>query len=138
MTTPLWCLLFFAFWTLLLVAAGIVPYRVGNVVAGRAKSNGFPATTPHGPEWYQRLIRAHANCVENLPVFGAVVLVGHLAGLSTGHFATLSTVYVAARVGQSVMHIASGRNLVVNVRFTFFAVQLIALTWMMVLLAQHG
>lgn len=124
MTLPLTCLVFFVAWTLALVFFGIGAWRVANVVLRGAAPNSFPAATPHGPDWYQRLMRAHANCVENLPVFAALVLVGHLVGLHDGTFATLAEVYVAARVGQTIAHVSSGRSLVVNIRFTFFVVQL--------------
>ena len=123
MTAPLGSLLFFAVWTVGLVAFGIGPYRVVMVLLRRALPNQFPAETPHGPAWYRRVARAHLNCVENLPVFGAIVLVGHEMGLHEGLFATLAQIVAAARVGQTCCHVASGRNLVVNVRFAFFATQ---------------
>lgn len=123
MTTPLTCLVFFAAWTLGLVALGVAPYRVAQVLLGGRRPNSFSAANPDGPEWYQRLLRAHANCVENLPVFGALVLAGHLSGHTEGAFATLAQVVCAGRVGQTLAHLSSGRSLVVNVRFTFFVVQ---------------
>lgn len=130
MTTALSCLVFFAAWTLGLVALGIVPYRVGQVLlAGRA-ANSFSPAEPEGPGWYQRLLRAHANCVENLPVFGALVLAGHLSGHTDGAFATLAQVVCAGRVGQTLAHLSAGSALVVNVRFTFFVVQLGAMAAM--------
>ena len=63
------------------------------------------------------------NCVENLPLFAAVVLTGHVSGLTTGAFATLSQVYIVARVAQSIIHVASGTAMAVNLRFTCFVVQ---------------
>lgn len=137
MTTALSCLVFFAAWTLGLVALGIVPYRVGQVLlAGRA-ANSFSPAEPEGPGWYQRLLRAHANCVENLPVFASVVLTAAVSGAASSTLDTLAVVYVAARVGQSVAHVASGRSLVINVRFTFFLIQVCAVLSMAWLVAQH-
>ena len=124
MTTPLLCLLFFAAWTLSVVFFGIGVYRVGNVLLGRARPGSFPADTPHGPDWYRRVARAHANCVENLGPFAAVVLTGHGLGVTSGTFSTLAQVYVGARVGQTIAHIASGRGLVINIRYAFFLTQL--------------
>lgn len=123
MTPPLYALVAFCAWTLTLLVAGIAPYRVGKVLLGQAKPNSFPASTPHGPDWYQRLLRAHLNCVENLPVFGGLVLVGAVSGLRDPTFDLLSQVYIVARVAQSIAHVSSGRNLVINIRFTFFSVQ---------------
>lgn len=138
MTTPLLCLTGFAMWTVLLVVVGIGPYRVGNVLMGKARPGSFPAAVPHGPDWYQRLMRAHANCVENLPVFASLVLVGHVTELREGAFAVLCQVALGARVCQTVAHVSSGRGLVINVRFTFFLTQVacyLGLAWL--ILTQH-
>jgi uncharacterized MAPEG superfamily protein len=138
MTTPLYALLWFTVWTVGIATVGIGAWRVGNVLMGKARPNAFPADTPHGPEWYRRVIRAHLNCVENLPVFAALVLIGHVSGVTDGTFATLAQVVAAARVGQTLAHIASGRSLVVNIRFTFFLTQLICFFSMAVILLRHG
>ena len=130
MTLPLWCLLFFVVWTLLIVLVGIGAFRVASVLAGKASPRAFPGDTPHGPEWYRRVMRAHANCVENLPLFAAVVLVGHVAGVRDPTFDLLAQAYVFGRVGQTVAHVASGRSMVINVRFAFFCVQLVSLAGM--------
>ncbi|MFZ5480140.1 MAG: MAPEG family protein [Myxococcota bacterium] len=135
MTTPLASLLAFAMWTLSLVLVGVGYPRVSAVLAGRAKPGDFKADEPHGGETYRRTIRAHLNCVENLPVFASVVLVGHAAGHASRAFDALAVTYVAARVGQSLAHVASGRHRVVLVRFSFFTVQVIAVIGMAVLIA---
>lgn len=132
MTLPLWALVGFATWTLGLVVAGVGAYRVAQVLLGRARPNAFPADTPHGPDWYRRLMRAHANCVENLPIFAVLVVVGHLVGLRDGTFATLALTTLGARVGQTAAHLSSGRSLVVNIRFAFFVVQLVCFGAMIV------
>ena len=123
MTTPLFALMGFVFWTVMLIVA-IAVARVAEVAAGRTPVNGFPAGQPHGGDAYWRLNRAHMNCVENLPMFAAVVLTGHVTGLSAGTFATLSQVYVAGRVAQSLIHVASGSAMAVNLRFACYLVQL--------------
>lgn len=132
MTTPLYCLLGFAAWTLLLAVSAILTHRVPEVLRGRAASNDFPADTPHGPGWYRRLLRAHANCVENLPVFAAVVLVAAVAGVTDATMDRLAQAYLAARVLQSLSHVASGSAFAVNARFTFFVAQIICVGWMIV------
>ena len=138
MTTPLYALLFFTAWTLGIATVGVGAWRVWNVFMGRARANDFPADTPHGPDWYRRGMRAHANCVENRGVFGALVLIGHAAGLQDGTFATLAQAVAVARVGQTVAHVASGRSLVVNIRFAFFLTQLVCFGAMAVLLLRLG
>eukprot|EP00027_Filamoeba_sp_ATCC50430_P002804 CAMPEP_0168546512 /NCGR_PEP_ID=MMETSP0413-20121227/3539_1 /TAXON_ID=136452 /ORGANISM="Filamoeba nolandi, Strain NC-AS-23-1" /LENGTH=103 /DNA_ID=CAMNT_0008576697 /DNA_START=432 /DNA_END=740 /DNA_ORIENTATION=+ len=96
----------------------------------KKQANQFPSGSPHGPEWYWRATRAHLNMVENLPVFGAIVVVGTLLGSTGTYFSALSLIYFGARLIQSLAHISSGSNLVVNIRFTFFAIQLFSATLM--------
>ena len=48
--------------------------RWSRILTGRSGVGGFPADQVEGEEWYKRAMRAHANCIENLPVFGAIVL----------------------------------------------------------------
>jgi uncharacterized MAPEG superfamily protein len=123
MTTPIYALMGFVFWTVFLVLA-IGGVRVMQVMQGAAAANGFPSGQPHGGDAYWRLNRAHMNCVENLPLFAAVVLAGHVTGLTAGTFATLAEVYIIARVLQSIVHVSSGSVMAVNVRFTCFVVQI--------------
>jgi uncharacterized MAPEG superfamily protein len=122
MTTPLWCLLGFVAWTLVLLAS-VAGARVGAVLRGEKRPGEFPSGVPHGSDRYWRLNRAHLNCVENLPIFGAVVLVATVAAIRAPVLDTLARTYLAARVGQSLVHVASGSGMAVNVRFTFFLVQ---------------
>jgi uncharacterized MAPEG superfamily protein len=122
MTTPLWCLLGFVAWTLVLLVA-IAVTRTSAVLAGKAKPTDFPAGVPHGSDAYWRLNRAHLNCLENLPLFASVVLIATVAGLRGAMLDTLARVYLAARVGQSLTHVSSGSAIAVNVRFTFFLIQ---------------
>lgn len=138
MTPPLYALVGFALWTLLLVFAGIGAWRVKQVVVDKRRPNSFPSGQPHGPDWYQRMNRAHMNCVENLPIFASLVLVGHVAGVRDPTFDTLALAYFGARIGQTLAHLSSGRSLVVNIRFTFFLAQVICAAWMGWILLRAG
>lgn len=137
MTTPLFCLLLFALWTVCLIIFCVGGYRVWAVLARGKAPNAFPADVAHeGPAWYRRAIRAHMNCVENLPVFGAVVVVATLAKVSSPWLDTWAWVYVAARAGQTLIHLASTSPTAVHVRFGFFAAQLFcvsAMAWLALL-----
>ncbi len=122
-------LLAFVAWTVtLLLAVGLS--RVAKVAAGKARPGDFPAGVPHGADTYWRLNRAHLNCLEFLPLFGAVVIVGAVADVESAAFETGAWVVVAARVGQSLVHVASGSDLAVNLRFGFFLVQVATLITM--------
>jgi uncharacterized MAPEG superfamily protein len=132
MTIPLWCLLGFVLWTLVLLS-GIGIARVAQVATGRATPNAFPAGVPHGSDAYWRLNRAHLNCLENLPLFASVVLVATVAGIHSPTLDTLARVYLGARVCQSLAHLSSGGTVAVNVRFAFFLTQvgcLVGFVWM--------
>lgn len=101
--------------------------RVAQILAGNAKPSDFPSGIPHGGDRYWRLNRAHLNCLENLPLFAAVVLTGAVIGADAPMLDRFAVVYLGARVGQSVTHVASGSDLAVQVRFGFFLVQLVCL-----------
>ena len=74
MTIPQFSLLAFAMWTIIVPLGAIAYYRWSRILAGAAPINAFPADAVSGADWYRRAMRAHANCVENLPVFGSIVV----------------------------------------------------------------
>ena len=57
------------------------------------------------PEWANRAQRAHLNLLENLPSFAALILVAHLAGISTETTAIAAAVFFWARIVQTVVHV---------------------------------
>lgn len=120
---PLLCLVAFALWPIVLVL-GIGAYRIPQVLTGKVAANSFPSGTPHGGDTYWRLNRAHMNALESLPIFAALVLTGVVAQAITPMFERLCMITVGARVAQSIVHVLGNSNMHVNVRFTFFVVQL--------------
>ena len=133
-----WSLLGFVLWTLLLLVLGIGVTRVSAVMRKQARANSFNPNVPHGSEGYQRRMRAHLNCVENLPVFAALVLLGGALGMTGSLFQVAALTVLPARVGQSLSHIASGRNRYTLVRFVFFTIQLGCFFLMAALLLARG
>jgi uncharacterized MAPEG superfamily protein len=131
-TTPLSCLFGFILWTVALLLA-IAAVRVREILAGKARASDFTAGIPHGGDRYWRLNRAHMNCLENLPLFSAVVLTGAVIGADAPWLDRLAEFYLLARIGQSVTHISSGSDRAIQVRFTFFAVQLVCLLGMILI-----
>ena len=82
----------------------------------------------------QRLARAHANCVEGLPIFGGLMTVALLTG-QTAATDSLAHIFLGARVFQSLVHLASVSVPAVFIRFTAFAVQMgIGVYWALKLL----
>jgi uncharacterized MAPEG superfamily protein len=128
---PLVALLAFAAWALLIVVS-ILSVRGLMVLTKQRAINDFPSGQPHGPDYYWRLNRAHANALENLAVFAAIVLAGAALGVSSPLLALLAKVVVGARVAQTVFHVSSGGRLAVTLRFSAFAAQLACFVWMIV------
>ena len=138
MTIPLWVLLAFAVWTIAVLMAGIGIRRWALILTGRAQLIDFPADVAHGGTAYRRAVRAHANCVENLPVYGAIAVGTYAAQVSAPVVDTLAAAFLAARVGQTLVHMLFAEtNLTVLVRFTFFFIQIIAMLWMATEIARH-
>src|SRR6478736_5130491 len=126
MTFPLWMLLGFTLWTAAVLVFAIGLYRFSLIFTGRAGMASFPADGREGAGWYQRAMRAHANCIENLPLFTVVVFALYATGISSPVVDTLSAIVLGARVLQSLVHISTVQtDAVVTVRFTFFFIQLI-------------
>ncbi len=128
MSSSLLALLGFIAWTLLLLVIMEV-LRTRLVVTGAVPANGFNPENSNLSPFMQRLARAHANCLEGLPIFGGLLLVAIVAG-QTQVTDPLAYVLLGARVVQSSIHLASLSVVAVKARFTAFAVQLgIAVYW---------
>lgn len=133
MSATLVALTAFIAWALLLLAL-MEAIRSWLVVSGRVPANGFTPDNAGLSPFMQRLARAHANCVESLPLFGGLMLVAELSG-RTAVTDPLAFVLLGARVLQSLLHLYSLAPAVVTLRFTAFALQLgIALYWAVALL----
>jgi len=65
---------------------------------GKALMDAQHATALDAP-WAQRAKRAHANAVENLVVFAALVLVLHAANAGTALTATAAMIFFLSRIG---------------------------------------
>jgi uncharacterized MAPEG superfamily protein len=138
MTVPIWMLLGFASWTFLLMTATVGVYRWTRILTGRASVSGFPSDQVEGEDWYRRSMRAHANCVENLPVFGAIVLALYVAGIGGRVVDVLSVFVLVSRVLQSLVHVSHAQtDGFVAVRFSLLCVQLVSFAALIVLVVKH-
>jgi uncharacterized MAPEG superfamily protein len=139
MTIPMWMLLGFATWTVLLLMATVGVYRWVNILFCRASIASFRSDQLEGQDWYRRGTRAHANCVENLPVFGAIVLVISAIGITGPAVNYLCSIVLIARVCQSLVHVSHVQtDGFVAVRFSFFCVQLVCFLALIVIAACRG
>jgi len=115
----------FTAWTLALVLI-VISYRTGLVLLGKKTTTDFPSGQAHGPSWYWRCNRAHANALENLLPFAVIVLVGHAAGHTGDLFGQLAWAVVGLRVLQTLAHLIADTRWSVTFRATFYFLQLIA------------
>ena len=139
MTIPMWMLLGFATWTLILLIAIVGVYRWVNILFWRAPIASFRSDRLEGEDWYRRGTRAHANCVENLPVFGAIVFVISAIGVNGLAVDALCTIVLIARIVQSLVHVSHEQtDLFVAIRFSFFSIQLACFLALIVLIARHA
>lgn len=140
MTTPQATLLGFAMWTLLVPLGAVGVYRWNRILRGVQSIHTFPADAVEGAGWYRRAMRAHANCVENLPVFAVVVWTLGVVGATGPTVDALCLVVLAARMGQSSVHMAfveSART--VSVRFSLYLLQVACMVALAVdVLAAHA
>ncbi|OGB38442.1 MAG: MAPEG family protein [Burkholderiales bacterium RIFOXYC2_FULL_59_8] len=112
----------FVAWSLfLLVLMEVI--RCKLVVTKAVSANGFTPDNSNLSPFMQRLARAHANCVEGLPIFGGLMLIAVVAGKTT-ITDPLAYAFLCARIVQSVIHLCSLSSLAVTLRFAAFTVQL--------------
>jgi len=114
-------LLGFAAWTGIHVGI-IVSSRTLKVLSGQ-KATGFtPSSQNTGSDFIARVSRSHANCLENLPLFAAVILVNKVYG--GPNLDLYATYYLVFRILQSLTHWLSVADVAVKARFTFYILQM--------------
>jgi len=59
------------------------------------------------PDWAARLKKAHANAIENLPIFAIAILVAHLLSISTPVTVLAAQVYLIARILHAVGYVSN-------------------------------
>jgi uncharacterized MAPEG superfamily protein len=139
MTIPVFVLLGFAAWTLLTLFCSVGVYRWSLILTGRASIAEFRSDIPHGADWYQRATRAHMNCIENLPVYSAIVLALQVTGSGSELIDWLSVTMLTARIVQTSVHVGfTQTNAVVSVRFGFYSVQFVCMVTMGIMTAARA
>ena len=116
-----------AAWTLALLVLMEV-LRTQLVLSKTVPANAFRPDNANLSPFMQRLARAHANCVESLPLFATLLVAALLAG-KTVLTDPLAPWLLAARVVQSCVHLASLSVAAVSIRFAAFAVQIVIAVW---------
>ncbi len=123
----------FIAWALILLVL-MEAIRTKLVLTKEVPANGFAPDNANLSPFMQRLARAHANCVEGLPIFGGLMLIGVVTA-QTAVTDPLAYVFIAARIVQSLIHLASLSAMAVTLRFSAFSIQLaIGIYWAYALL----
>ena len=113
----------FISWALgLLIVMEVI--RMYLVISGKVAANGFTPDNAALSPFMQRLARAHANCIEGLPIFGGLLGVAILIS-KTDVTDPLASTLLGARIVQSIIHLVSTTQVAVSLRFTAFAVQMV-------------
>ena len=92
-------------WVTVLTALMWVPYILDRMMTwGLMDTVGYPENPKPQSPWARRLKAAHANAVENLVIFAALVLVAQDLGISNEVTVQACMVYFWARVVHLVAH----------------------------------
>jgi uncharacterized MAPEG superfamily protein len=127
--TALQALLGFTAWTLLVMFL-YVNWRVIEVLRGKSAASWTRGAAIEQPAIIKRMEHAHTNCLENLPVFAAIVLVA--AAMNKSAVADAYGAYILyARIAQSLVHIIGVNHWLVLVRATLFGAQLVMFVLML-------
>lgn len=82
-----------------------VPYVIDRFVRwGLVDTVGYPAEPEPQSPWAVRLMKAHANAVENLVVFAVLVLAADAAGIGNAATAAAAIVYFWARLVHAIAY----------------------------------
>ena len=122
-------LLLFAGWTLLLMFVA-VNWRVFEILRGKPANSWSRGSTTEVPAVIKRMEHAHLNCLENLPIFGAIVLTA-AAMNKTAVVDPYAPIVLYARLAQSLVHLIGTQSILVLVRAGFFVVQVVLFALML-------
>lgn len=134
MSASLMSLTGFIAWTLFLLVL-MESIRSKLVLSKVVPANGFNPENSNLSPFMQRLARAHANCLEGLPIFGGLLVVAVLSG-NSAMTDPLAFVFLGARILQTLIHLSSLSSVAVTLRFLMFSIQMgIGVYWAFCLLA---
>jgi uncharacterized MAPEG superfamily protein len=127
--TGLTALLLFAAWTLLLMLV-YVGYRIVLVLSMKKPADSWGRDDrADDPPFIVRAKHAHLNCLENLPVFAAIVL----AAMALGKAPVVDQVgafVLYARLAQSAVHLIGVSHWLVFIRANFLVIQALLFAYM--------
>ena len=82
-----------------------IPYVLNRMaVRGINATVGYPVDPPPLAPWAERLRAAHANAIENLTVFAALILTAQMLGVSTPSTALAGWLYLWSRIVHAIAY----------------------------------
>lgn len=133
MSTAIVALLGYVGLTIVLVLS-VVTYRIIYIAGGKPADSWARNRPPSDPDVIQRMSHAHLNCLENLPLYGGVVL----AAVASNQLAVVDPMagwFLAARIAQTVTHVIQVSHWFVLIRGTFWTIQMLLLIYWVLALA---
>lgn len=127
--TGLEALMYYVLWMIALLLINI-GHRIPLVLMGKTAADTW--TRGNKVDDAGIIVRAghaHLNCLENLPLFAAVVLTAVALGKAE-IVNDLAAYVIYARVAQSVVHLIGTSFLLVLARATFFVIQVALVAYM--------
>lgn len=133
MQDSLLVLVLYVLWNLVLLST-LVGCRAALVLQRKHAINKFDPDGSDMTPAIHRITRAQANCRESFLLIAGPILCAEVAQL--GHLIDpLVYFFLVARVAQSIVHCLSISSIAVQIRFTFFVVQIaISVYWCILLL----
>ena len=82
-----------------------IPYILDRIaVGGVTDAVGYPEHPKPQSPWARRLMKAHANAIENLVIFASLVLIAHAAGVTSSIVTDACIVYLWARIVHAIAY----------------------------------
>jgi uncharacterized MAPEG superfamily protein len=117
-------LLGFVAWTLLLVTL-VFLYRGLRVLSGMPINSWPRGNKPTSDAGFvKRAEDAHANCLENLPIFAVIVLAAYASG-KVAAISAIAPCVLYARIAQSCCHLIATNKPLVFLRAGFWLAQML-------------
>ena len=127
--TGIEALMYYVLWTIVVLLM-YVGHRVPLILIGKKSGDAWTRGKPTDDlAFFVRAQHAHANIVENIALFAAVVLAAAALGRN-GVVDGLACWVLYARIGQSVVHLLGTSTPLVLVRATLFVVQIGLIAYM--------
>ena len=125
MTVELTYLAYVAVFTALLW----VPYILNLImVRGMKDAVGYPENPKPIAAWAQRLKAAHYNAIENLVVFAVLVIIAHLADVTSECTIWAVKIYLCARILHAIVYTA-GIPLLRTLTFAAGWIAMLCIAW---------